>query len=1028
MRAFCLPIVLAITALTLRAQDGATERELRRGAAVVAELAGGQVHTYRIRLAAEQFLQVVVEQQGIDLALAASAPDGRRLIEIDRWEGTRGRERASVLAGTSGTYHLIVRPINKDARAGRYAIAVDVLRTAAPEDGAQVAAEALFAEARQLHRQATAGPWRRAVSLYEASLPTWRAIGDRLTEAATLHNLAELHKSLNDFPKALQTYEQALALRRSENDRQGQAATLGNIGEVYYLMGEWRTALDYFLQAVPHWRGAQDLQGEATALNDIGVIYGSLGEYQKALDYHLQALPVRRAIGDRAGEARSLNNLGMIYRFLDENQKALDYYAESLPLRRLVGDKRGEATTLNNIAAVYESLEDFPKALDFYNQSLAIKREVGDRRSAATTLNNIGEAYYTLGQNEKALELYAEALEIHQALGNRSGEATTLGNVAASYGALGDHARGIRDYQRALALTREIGDRKSEMLNLVGIARLEGERGNVADAYRAARSAIAIVESLRAAIAEPGFRASYLASNQKPYELSIDLLMRMHARSPSEGFAAQAFEMSERARARSLLDMLAEVNADIREGVDPALLERERRVQQRLSAKEQEQVQLLSGTHTNEQADAAHREVEALLTEYQATQAELRQKSPRYAALTHPQPLSLREIQERVLDGDTLLLEYSLGATRSYLWAVTATTMTSVELPDRGTIEKAARRAHELLMVSHQRANRRPAELALADLSRIVLGPIAGQLGNKRLLIVAEGALLYVPFAALYTPNRENVRTPLIAEHEILNVPSASVAALQRQEFAGRQVATNTVAVLADPVLQRNDPRVPRARTVNGTQAALVNGLLRAGRASDTVTFERLPFTRQEADTIAALARPDQTMKALDFAASRATVTAGGLDRYQIVHFATHGVLNADHPELSGVVLSLVDEQGNPQDGFLRVHEIFNLKLRAELVVLSACRTALGKEVKGEGLVGLVRGFMYAGARGVVASVWDVRDEATAALMKRFYTAMLRDGLKPAAALRAAQVAMWRDRRWEAPYFWAAFVLQGDGS
>jgi CHAT domain-containing protein len=219
---------------------------------------------------------------------------------------------------------------------------------------------------------------------------------------------------------------------------------------------------------------------------------------------------------------------------------------------------------------------------------------------------------------------------------------------------------------------------------------------------------------------------------------------------------------------------------------------------------------------------------------------------------------------------------------------------------------------------------------------------------------------------------------------------------------------------------------VRQRRTTDTDSTRPASDLDQSAGETGITTFERLPFTRNEADAIAALVRPGESLKALDFDASRATLGGVELDRYRIIHFATHGILNSQHPELSGIVLSLVDEHGNAQDGFVRAHEIFDLSLKADLVVLSACRTALGKEVKGEGLVGLVRGFMYAGAARVVASMWDVRDEATAALMTRFYEGMLRDGLKPAAALRAAQVSLWKEKRWQAPYYWAGFVIQGD--
>jgi CHAT domain-containing protein len=190
--------------------------------------------------------------------------------------------------------------------------------------------------------------------------------------------------------------------------------------------------------------------------------------------------------------------------------------------------------------------------------------------------------------------------------------------------------------------------------------------------------------------------------------------------------------------------------------------------------------------------------------------------------------------------------------------------------------------------------------------------------------------------------------------------------------------------------------------------------------------LRRLRFSRQEAEEIVRLAADDPNLEAVDFDANRALATSAEMGQYRIVHFATHGLINNEHPELSGIVLSLVDRQGRPQNGFLRLYDLYNLKLSADLVVLSACQTALGKEIKGEGLVGLTRGFMYAGAPRVVASLWQIDDRASAEFMKRFYQAMLGQKLRPAAALRAAQVSMQSDKRWHEPHYWAAFTLQGE--
>jgi CHAT domain-containing protein len=300
------------------------------------------------------------------------------------------------------------------------------------------------------------------------------------------------------------------------------------------------------------------------------------------------------------------------------------------------------------------------------------------------------------------------------------------------------------------------------------------------------------------------------------------------------------------------------------------------------------------------------------------------------------------------------------------------------------------------------------------------------------LIVVADGILHYVPFAALPKPlsTPASRYKPLIVDHEIVMLPSASVLAELRRDLQGRTKPTKALAVFADPVFATDDPRLrpsanqPGLPESNDRNSDLERSMTDLGLAGSR--FPRLPFSRREAEGIIATAPAGKTAKALDFDASRARATTEDFGQYRIIHFATHGLLNSRRPELSGIVLSLVDSNGKSQDGFLRLHEVYNLKLPVDLVVLSACQTGLGKEIRGEGIVGLTRGFMYAGALRVVASLWKVDDAATADLMKRFYRGMLGKGLRPAAALREAQVEMWNQERWRSPYYWAAFVLQGE--
>ena len=267
-------------------------------------------------------------------------------------------------------------------------------------------------------------------------------------------------------------------------------------------------------------------------------------------------------------------------------------------------------------------------------------------------------------------------------------------------------------------------------------------------------------------------------------------------------------------------------------------------------------------------------------------------------------------------------------------------------------------------------------------------------------------------------------------DHEIVNEPSASALALVVGELANRRAAERSVAVLADPVFEFDDPRLTTTGRSPVVAASITDSMTEVARAlrdvgTDDKRIPRLRSSRDEAEAIIAMVPWRSGFKALDFDANRATATSADLGQYRVVHFATHALISDEHPELSGILLSQIDRNGQRQDGFLRLNDIYNLKLPVDLVVLSACQTGLGKDVKGEGLIGLTRGFMYSGASGVLASLWKVDDEATAELMKHFYEGLFKKGLTPAAALREAQLAMREQKRWQEPYFWAGFVLQG---
>ncbi|NES85698.1 MAG: CHAT domain-containing protein [Moorea sp. SIO2B7] len=776
----------------------------------------------------------------------------------------------------------------------------------------------------------------------------------------------------------------------------------------------------------------------------IGNIQANLGEFQKALDSYNQGLSLSQQAGAKAVEAAILNSLGELYNNLADHDAALGQYNKALPILYQLNDKEGAATTLNNIGNIDVAIGNTKDALQSYNKALTISRAGADLAQEAKVLTNISSLYMASEDWKTALLGYKQALSISRNLNDKLKEASILNQMGKIQAALGQQDTAKESYNQALILSRQLGFPTEEANILYHQAILNRQQNNLTAAKTDIEAAIAIIESLRTKIASPKLRQNYFATQYAAYQFYIDLLMELHEKNPSKGYDAQGFHASESSRARGLIELLIEANANIREGVEPELLEQEQNLEFELDAIEKQRVELLSSSYTNQEKEEIESKRKALLQAYQEIKDKIRATSPRYAALKYPTPLTLQEVQEQVLDEDTLLLQYSLGEKRSFLWAVTKDGMTSYELPSRKEIEKIARSFYKLSQNRDFNFEMRggigvkPIELATAsvtEISKILLGEVAPKLNNKRILVVGDGILEYIPFAAIPTPDTAKTDNPipLIKDYEIVNSPSSSTIAIIRNEAKDKQIASNKLAIFADPVFSSDDGRVKNGKTNNNqnlqeelsllTQRALD---LSMGQV-DVGVWNRLPGTRKEAETILNLIPDENKISAFDFDANIIQATSKELSDYSIIHFATHGLLNPKNPELSGIIFSLVDDKGESQNGFLRLNDIFNLKLpSADLVVLSACQTGLGEEVKGEGLVGLTRGFMYAGSPRVLVSLWSVSDKATAEIMSRFYRLMWEEGLTPTQALRAAQIEMQTETQWKSPYYWAAFTIQGE--
>jgi CHAT domain-containing protein/tetratricopeptide (TPR) repeat protein len=1002
-------------------------------------LNGGETHAYRLPLTQGQFFYALVEQKEIDVRLFLFAPDGQPIGEADGPNDRWGTEPVLLVADKPGDYRVEVRSLNSKTAPGRYEIKIVSLREATPADKNLVRAQRLVEEADKVGSQPNAAAKRTAIEKYQEALQLFAASGETYRQVLTLRLMVGRLAQLNDFRNVLKSSKEGLLLAQSLNDRRLEGSFENFLGGASDFLGEVKEALAHFERAVVLARQNGSRGLEASALNNIGKIYGDTSDHQKSLEYYLQALPIYKSLGNQVLEGIALNNIGTAYNRLGEQNKALEYLQQALAKFRAEATARNnESLTLTVIGHVYSRMQNHVQALSYYNQALTIQQQTGNKTQEAETLDNIGVLYSQQNQPQKALEYHRQALALQRAAGNVRREAISLSNLGHVNTLVGQTNEGLDYFNQSLSIFRRIGDLNNAAVALEGLARAEQQRGNLSEARKSIEESLNLIETVRTHTGSQQLRASYLASREKAYKLLVDVLMQQDAAAPGKGHDAEALQASERGRARSLTEMLNETHVDIREGVSADLVRTEREIRQSLNVKAQRQIQLTAQKSNQQEIEMLNKEISALENDYQQVQAAIRKTSPVYAALTQPQPLDLKAIQEQ-LDPSTIMLEYSLGDQQSYLWLVAQNSIKSYKLPKRDQIEKVARQVYDALAARSvfkaiETASQRRARIDSADtefqraateLGRLTLAPAAAEFAGKRLLIVADGALQYVPFAVLPVANRR----PLILDHEIVNLPSASAFAVHRQSLSNRKPAPKAVAVIADPVFSVTDTRLKANRQVTASTSPpgstrIIEHL--SGNASGQLTIPRLPFTRWEAEQILAVAPRESSISALDFRASRSIATSDELSKYRYVHFATHGYLDTNRAGLSAIVLSMVDEQGKTQDGFLRTHDIYNLKLPAELVVLSACETGLGKDIKGEGLEGLTRGFMYAGARRVVVSLWNVNDKATAALMQRLYAGMLRGNKTPAAALRAAQIEILKTRPWQSPYYWAPFVMQGE--
>lgn len=879
------------------------------------------------------------------------------------------------------------------------------------------------------------GEKEQALKHAEESLALSQTLNEEFRQAQSHCALGLAQLLTGDSIRAQENANRALALAKQSNNQEILARSLLLLGYVHNDHDDLEASLSFYNQALEKWRAIHNRWGESRTLTSIGLAQTLLGDRQAALDALEATLPVLEEMGDRQSQAAALNNLAYVYQTLNELGPALEYYSQALEIYKQMKFVLGQAVSLQYCADIHAFMGNTDKAIATYNEAVQLSREVANPLLTADGLNSLGSIYFTRGDRQRAIGLFEQSLAEYRKGNHWRGQASALSNIGFYYETLPDPKKAKEAYSEAVTFARSAQDRETASSILYNLARVEMANGSITQARAHIEESLKLNEASRAKVADQDLRVSYFASVHQHYELYIDLLMQLHKQQPNDGFDVMALQASEKARARSLLELLSQTGVNVAKNTEPALREREQELRRALN-----QEYLKS-------PDTAAHQVRSLELEYEDVTNKIRASNFRYASLYLPASLDLRDVRQSLLDSKTAILEYSLGEKRSFLWVLTAGSVKTYELPPRAELEAELKSLVQTLVLFGPDApvtNKRttPAELENAywkqaeKVSSLIFKDALNDIAATRLVIIGDGVLESAPFAALsrpQAPGSTNTQPqPLIKEFEVVNLPSISVMTVLSRQVAQRQPPSGSVAVFADPVFEANDARLRSsahaAESTSAARGASISQSRALDRALKDSTLEkgirRLVFSRREAEAISSVA--PGAFVALDFRANRAAVLSKNLSNYKIVHFATHGILNDKHPELSGILLAMVDEKGKPQDGFIQLSDIYNLNLPAELVVLSACETGLGKSVKGEGLIGLTRGFMYAGASRVLGSLWKVDDAATAALMADFYKEMFTNGKRPADALRAAQLHLFEQRRWQSPYYWAGFVLQGD--
>ncbi len=862
--------------------------------------------------------------------------------------------------------------------------------------------------------------------------------GDTQSIAMANFSAAEFYYTQNEFKRSIDYYQKSFDLWNQLGNSQRQAESLVYCAYVHMVLGEPIEGLDKAKQAESIFTEIKDIRGLKLSEIAIGHLLSAMDSKQSALNYYQKANKGFPDDLDLSERAALFNGLGLIYEDYGEYDLSLSYREKALALFQRERYLYGQLASMHSLIKLNYLQRDIVKAEFYTNEAKRLAARLKDNYFLAVVYKEIGDHFFNTSSDQLALEYYKKSLQNSRSTGYKSNIALVLARLGTIYLKRGHLILARKNLQESLEISRKIINRFSEAQTLFGLARLDFIENKSDKALEEISESIEITESLSSNVLNSKLKQTYFSNVFERYELYIALLMDAHQKQPDAGYAFQALLAAERSRSRTTLETLALANANFASDADPDLIRREREIRGLLNLKSDKLSELLGGNADRSEIAEIDREIDQLEFELEEIKSVLKQNSPIYAAIREPSAVNIAEFQNQGLDENTVLLEYSLGEKQSYLWLVGKNNVKSFILPARSVIESTVESLREFISARVRKtgesieefqtritiADREYPELA-RKLSLMLFGPIHEEISGKRLIIVPDGKLHYFPISALPLPNSE-LNEPLLLSNEVIYQPSVSTLAILMVNEKKTNSGSKDILIFTDPVFSKSDSRFSIGVKSNKLTHDNTPDLNNFREIDSMNSFPRLAYSKDEGDSISKIAGNSHADIFTGFSATREQFLNSNFSQYRILHLATHGLIDETRPELSGIVFSRFDKRRQRLNEFVRLHDIYSLKINADLVVLSACETSVGKDVRGEGLLSLNNGFLQIGAKSVLSTLWKVDDKATLQFMQIFYGILGDEDITVANALRKTQIEMRETRQFESPYYWAAFTLQGD--